>query len=197
MLVGIWGCNSDNLAPPTVNPGAAGQAALSQYDTNKNGTLDAEELAQAPGFQAALKSCDQDGDGQLTAAEIAARVKNIVGEEVGMLQMQCMVTLDGQPLANAMVTAIPEKALGDQFRTAKGTTNAQGLAGLSMGMEGFPGMQCGIFKIEISHKDEQGVETLPAKYNTATTLGMEVALDLPTTERGLTFALSSRPDSKK
>lgn len=190
------GCTGDGIAPPTVDPQAAARAALAQYDTNKNGALDGDELAAAPGFKAALPSMDQDHDGQLSAEEIASRVKVIVGDEVGMLQLACTVTLDGQPLAGALVTAIPEQALGSQFRRATGTTGIDGRAGFSMRLEGLTGMQCGIFRIEISHKDETGQETLPAKYNTATTLGMEVAMDLPTTERGMKFELSSKPDPK-
>ena len=193
----LVGCSGEGISPPAVEPQAAARAAITQYDTNKNGALDGDELAAAPGFNAALPSMDQDHDGQLSTDEIASRVKVIVGDEVGMLQMQCTVTLDGQPLAGALVTAIPEPALGSQFRRATGTTGNDGRAGLTMGLEGFPGMQCGVFRIEISHKDETGQETLPAKYNTATTLGMEVALDLPTTERGMKFALSSKPEPKQ
>ena len=87
----------------------------------------------------------------------------------------------------------PKSGSATQFRTATGTTDNTGRADLVMGMEGFPGMQCGIFQVEIS-KLVNGQETIPARYNQNTTLGLEVALDLPTTERGMVYKLTSKAE---
>ena len=194
-LVFLCGCQTETLTAPTVNAGSAAAGALAEYDADKNGRIDEVELDKAPALNAAKNSIDTNGDNTLDSSEIAARVKKIVGEEVGMLQFHCHVKLDGRPLEGATVTAVPEKWLGTQFRTATGVTDKQGRADLWMGLEGYPGMQCGIFKGQIT-KQDGGMELIPAEYNQDTTLGMEIALDLPTTERGMTFELKSASKPK-
>lgn len=195
LFVLIAGCWRAEVAPPRVDPQAAAKSALEQYDTNKSSYLDEEELAAAPGWKATLSTSDSNGDARLEATEIAARVNKIVGEEIGMMHLSCIVTWNGEPLPDALVTAIPEPALGPEFKTARGRTGPDGRAGMSAGVPGFPGMQCGIFRIEITKKGDGGEELIPAKYNTQSILGMEVATDVPF-ERGIKFELKSEEKKK-
>lgn len=185
------GCHSDPIEAPTVNPQTAAAAALRQYDSNQDGFLDSAELDKAPGIKAALPKADADADGRLDGGELAARVKKIVGDEVGVMSLEAVVRLDGQPLPNADVRFIPEPCLGSQFKPGSGKTAADGRVQLRMESSDLPGMQCGWFQIQVSQKDELGNETLAAQFNTATTLGAELALDVDTIERGFVIELTS------
>jgi hypothetical protein len=187
------GCRSEPLEAPYVDASSAASAAIKQYDENSDGQLSEAELAKAPGIKPVLLTGDADQDKSLTQAELKSRIAGFVGDEVGVLDFSCNVTLNGAPLEGAVVKAIPEPCLGPTFLPATGTTDKQGTAWLSMGNAQISGMQCGLFKIEITRPDAQGKETIPARYNTATVLGVEIAMGLPTTERGMTFKLTSEP----
>jgi hypothetical protein len=49
------------------------------------------------------------------------------------------------------------------------------------------GCHLGVYRVRISKKDAQGRETVPARYNTQTQLGIEVG---PAMEGGYTFNLA-------
>jgi hypothetical protein len=49
-------------------------------------------------------------------------------------------------------------------------------------------MRLGVYKIEVTHPTIK----IPEKYNTATTIGAEIASDDPEATRQVTFELSSR-----
>jgi len=196
MLAMVLGCRTDPLDAPYVNASTAAAAALAQYDTDKNNDLDAEELKQAPGIRAAITLGDTDKDGGLSKNELISRIKTMVGDEVGMMSLAARILYNGQPLEGAEVKFIPEPCLGPTFQPGSGKTNAQGIAAIKMNNEKFPGMQCGWFKVEVSKKDTSGKELVSEQYNAKTTLGAEVALDVPSLERGLIFELKSQSDGK-
>lgn len=189
VLGAIVGCGRAEIEAPFVNAGSAASAAIKQYDKNGDGELSAEELEKAPGIKAALETSDANRDGALSKSEIKNRVQAIVGERVAVLDFFCRVSLDGNPLEGATIKAMPEPCLGETFKTATGITNKEGLAGLSMGNQAISGMQCGLFRIEITHPTIQ----IPARYNTESELGVEIAMGLASTERGPTFQLKSQP----
>jgi hypothetical protein len=54
------------------------------------------------------------------------------------------------------------------------------------------GVHPGIFRLQISKKDTSGQETIPAKYNTQTTLGVEARTGNPAVAHGLELKLFSR-----
>jgi hypothetical protein len=170
---GCAGGSRSRVEAPDISPSGAAAAALAEYDSNKDGYLDAKELEQCPALKGALKTIDKDGDGRLSADEIADRLTGILGSRVGLLALACQVTLNGRPLKDATVTFVPEKFLGSAVRTASGVTDRDGVASPAAG--GAPGIQPGYYRVSISKKDAQGKETLPARYNTQTTLGQEVA----------------------
>jgi hypothetical protein len=107
------------------------------------------------------------------------------------------VTLNGRPLVEATVTLEPEPFLGDEIKAATGLTNAFGTTSPSIPKEERPdptlpgGAHFGIYKVKIS-KIVDGKETIPARYNTETTLGLEVSYDEPGIMNGnIPFALTS------
>ncbi len=182
---------------PSINASSAGKLAMEQYDTNQDGKVAGDELEKAPSLKAALKRLDTDGDGGVSADEVAARVNAWKEMKTAMTGVPCKVTLDGQPLAEATVTLEPESFLGDEIKTAAATTNTFGMAGPTIPKEQRPdptlpgGANFGLYKVRIS-KVVGGKETIPARYNTETTLGLEVSYDEPgIMKMSVPFALKS------
>lgn len=192
------GCSRVAVKAPSFDPAEASQAALAELDANHDGVLDATELANCPSLLTAQAAIDEDGDGRITKAELVARLKSYRGL-VGALKMfACRVLLNDQPLANASITLEPEKFLGPTFTPADGTTTSQGDAVVSatdVKAKGFSGVYCGLYRVRISAKDPSGKERVPDKYNTATTLGLEVAAGTEP-EKGHVFRLSGRSSGR-
>ena len=75
---------------------------------------------------------------------------------------------------------VPEPFLGGAVEEATGVTDASGTAVLAIAdeklpshLKGISGVRSGFYKVEITHPDKN----IPAKYNTETTLGHEIASD--------------------
>jgi hypothetical protein len=174
----LSGCSSQTVITiPHLDPEEAGREALAEYDTNKDGFLDADEVKRCPALLGSLKAMDKDGDGRLSAEEIALRVAEMRDSQVGLLRLPCLVTLDGQPLAGATVTLLPESFMGPALKAASGVSDNAGSVRLQVEGQPVSGTQLGFFRITVSKK-EGDRETLPARYNTTTTLGQQVAPDL-------------------
>jgi hypothetical protein len=189
----VGGCGRSNpVDAPFVSAGSAASAAIAAYDKNGDGELSAEELDKSPGIKKAIEKADANQDGMLSHGELKDRVAKFVGDQVGLMSLHVKVLMAGQPLPDATVKLIPDPCLGNTFKPAQGTTGADGQAGLRMA-DNFPGVQCGWFRVEVSKMDAGGQNSIPAKYNTETTLGAEIALDRPEIERGLTLELKSGP----
>jgi hypothetical protein len=173
------GCKDKNgrVLPPAYN-GSAGAEACAAYDTDKDGAIRGPELDRVPGIRAAIKQVDSNGDGRVTAEEIDGRVAKWLEVRIGEMPVRCRVMLDGTPLPDATVVFEPEPFLGTNVPSASGTTSSTGIAGMTMPADRladakFPGVACGWYKIRVTSKNKE----LPAKYNTQTTLGCEVAMD--------------------
>src|SRR4051812_25078297 len=169
---------------PSIDPATAGKLAMEQYDTNGDGKVAGEELEKAPSLKAALPRLDTNGDGAVSADEVAARVNAWKEMKTGMTSVGCHVTFNGLPVEGAKVTLEPEKFLGDEIKTAYGTTDQFGATSLSIPKDQRPdpklpgGAHFGLYKVRIS-KVVNGKETIPARYNTETVLGQEVSYDDP------------------
>jgi hypothetical protein len=182
----LTSCSSgpSRIAPPSINASAAGAAAMDQYDTNGDGRVAGEELDRAPGLKAALGTLDQDGDDAVTAEEVTARVEVWQGSRTGLTTVPCLVLLDGRPLGGAQLIFEPESFLGDELRTAIGTTNPFGKTSPTVPKEDRPapdtpaGLPLGLYKVRISRANG-GRETIPPRYNAETVLGQEVSFDVP------------------
>jgi len=166
------------IMPPAIDAKEAGKKAVAKYDADGDGAIGGQELDKAPALKAAIKNLDRDDDGKITADEITARIKDWQDSRVGLMSMACQVTLDGQPVQGATVTFVPEEFLGADIKPGTGVTDRNGIANLSIPPEpGEPGgMACGLYRVQVSLQKE-GKELIPAKYNTQTTLGRELALD--------------------
>jgi hypothetical protein len=166
------------LRPPSINASSAAAKAIEMYDADKDGKIGGAELDKSPALKAALAQIDTAGEGTITAAKITARIKKWQENKIARMQLECIVLHNGKPLAGAEVKFIPEAFLGDEIKTATGKTNQRGMARLSGATASRadpPGVAFGLYRVEITKPGEK----IPAKYNTQTTLGQEVALDAP------------------
>lgn len=170
-----FGCAEVKL--PSFSSSAAASAAMAEFDTNKDGFLDAAELERCPALKSALKRFDANGDGKLSEKEISARLAAYKDAGVGRIAISCQVLLDGMPLPDASVRFVPERFMGDSYKAGTGTTDTNGFADLQVEGDQLPGLPSGLYRVEISKHSAQGQELLPARFNTQTSLGQEVAAD--------------------
>src|SRR5262249_34876669 len=178
--------------PPSFSPDDAAQQALAEYDRNGDGFLDAKELEYCPPLKNALRSFDKDGNGRLSAKEIAERLRTYQVGPSDRFSFPCQVSLDGRPLAAAVVTLVPEKFLGPAYRKAIGITDDNGTLYLKEEGQEATGVFSGLYRIEVSKKNAQGQETLPARYNKQSVLGQEVAPDTLGRGGDMAIALQSK-----
>lgn len=192
-LVGCDPGPKEFVAPP-MNADAASAACLAEYDADKNSALNKAELAKVPGIAAHLDLYDIDKNGEVSGNELVGRLRRLAGEGTAMTNVTFQITLDGKALEGADVKLVPEKYFGDGPKVATGKTDNQGFvspsisdADLKPEEMGLRGVRVATYRLEVTHPMFQ----LPAKYNTATELGVEVAPD--THGRGTkTFALKSK-----
>jgi hypothetical protein len=195
------GCSRGPAAvrQPVIDPAGSGREALARYDIDGNGVIAGVELDAAPALKAALVRLDTDKDGGISAAEVAERVRAWKAMLTGLASVRCHVTLDGKPLAGARVVLEPEPFLGTSIKPATGETNAFGDVSPSVAPADLPdpslpgGVHFGLYRVRIT-KQSNGRETLPARYNSETSLGQEISYDDPgMINNDIRFKLESRP----
>lgn len=184
---GIFGGPS-RVEAPGISASGAGSGAMDKYDTDGDGVVKGEELDKAPSLKAALAKLDTDNDGGVSAGEVADRVKRWQESKVGLMSLNCTVTMNGRPLGGVTVNYVPEEFLGSEVKPATGTTDDYGVAILSIQDSELSGVACGLYRVELSKK-EGGTETIPPKFNTETVLGQEVALDAEGIQEGIKYDL--------
>lgn len=179
----LLGCTDQlpALKPPKFDPEGAASAAMSQYDANSDGKLDQAELKAAPGINFSKDGIDADGNGEITATELSTMIQEKwIDAGGGIMRVAVEVFYRGKRLHDATVTFEPEDFLSDVLHPATGKTDSEGYAPMSMALEDMPhpnvrsGVSPGLFLVRIS-KEVNGKELIPAKYNSETTLGIEVA----------------------
>ena len=183
-------CNRgpSRIQPPSIDASESASQAMEMYDTDGDGYLAAGELDKVPGLKAAIETLDTDKDGKVSADEIEARIEAWQASRIGVATIMCVLRLDGQPLVGADIAFEPESFLGDAIQPAIGTSDFVGAAYPRIPKEKRPvadmpgGMQLGLYRIRVS-KLANGKETIPAKYNTATTLGQQIAPDDPAIQK--------------
>ncbi|MGA2032836.1 MAG: EF-hand domain-containing protein, partial [Thermoguttaceae bacterium] len=174
------GCSPTVPPPPkwpTLTAADVADRALQEFDANHDGKLDATELKQAPGLRAALATMDSNHDGVLTREEIVARVGKWLESPQSVAARRVSVFLDDQPLDGATVTFEPEKCMGPDYQPCTGVS--KGGRCLPQGSNSdHAGLYVGLYRVRVS-KQVDGKETIPARYNTQTELGLEAAPDVP------------------
>jgi hypothetical protein len=187
-LVVVAGCSRgpSRLYPPAIDASSAGAKAIEMY--GKDGKISGADLNKCPALKAALAQIDTIGDGTITAAKITARIKQWQDSKVGRMPLTCMVLRNGSPLAGADVKFVPEKFLGEAIQPATAKTNQNGVAMISVpttDQSDRPGVAPGFYRVEVT----KAGETIPAKFNTASIFGQEVASDARGIRERITFNL--------
>ena len=174
-LLTTGGCGPSRparLVPPPLDPAAVTDAALGGA-----AALSGAELKKIPALAAALPLLDTDGDKSLSRAELLKWFEEVVASKVAITSIAVNVTHKGRPLKNAQVRGVPESFMTGA-KTARGTTDQTGSVMVAIPGETYPGVNCGLFKVEITGTGNDG-KPLAAKYNTGTTLGVAVGGMLP------------------
>ena len=196
-LVVIAGCSDVPKAPPRfqIDPRQAAAAAMKLYDKNGDGTLDAKELKASPPLLELLKNLQSRSPGHpdcLTAEDVSGRLNEWLKAPTILVPGTAMVYLDDKLLEGATVTYEPEPFLGPSYHCHQGQTNAVGMARLDPEIEQYPGsIYVGLYRVRISKK-VNGRETLPARYNTESELGREVATNIRDSRANGMFRLKSK-----
>jgi hypothetical protein len=197
VMVLLSGCGGGAVSVdrPSVDGAAAAADALKTYDANGDQSLDATELAKAPGLLALVPSADGNSDGNVTSEELSTRFDQLMGSRASFANITVNVSLDTQPLSDATVKFVPLEIFGDSVPPAEATTDRSGAASPAIAADRLPaeapaGLNIvfpGPYKVEITHAQT----TLPERYNTATELG---ALVDPSSRDGTSyrFDLKSR-----
>jgi hypothetical protein len=190
-LIAASGCSRGpgRLLPPPINASSAGSEAVAMYDANKDGKISGAELDKCPALKTAMAQIDKTGEGAITADMITKRIENWQKSKLGRISLSCTVLHNGRPLPNAEVQFVPEKFLGGNIKTAYGKTDQNGVAMISVettDRSDPSGAPPGLYRVEITKTGED----IPAKYNTATILGQEVALDAAGIREGIRFNLA-------
>jgi hypothetical protein len=171
--------------------------AMELYDRNRDGGISGDELNQAPGLRAALPRLNTDAKRGITAKQLTARLQRWDDSGVGGMFLKCTITHNGKPLEGALVKFIPEKFLWEMLTetglgadTATGTTDQAGVAVISARPlprpDGIPpSIPLGMYRVEITKDGEE----IPARYNSATELGQEIATDSLDVQTGVNFNL--------
>jgi hypothetical protein len=195
-LVALSGCSSapSRIISPDVDAAEAAAAAVKKYDRDSDGRLNESELSACPSLAHALAGYDADADKALTAAEIEAGVARWTEQKTGAITLPFYVTMDGRPLAGANIRIVPEDFLQGAVKPASATSNNAGSGFLGMSKEDRPAnapnlplVQPGLYRVEITHP----AVSLPAKYNTETTLGLETSI-AGQNPSGVTWSLTSK-----
>jgi len=186
----LFGCGQSRPArvlPPAVDAAAVTDAIMARADADGDGRLSAAELTTLPALAAAREILDGDGDGQLSGAEIRRWLDDIKASRVAITSLCVTVTQRGKPLAGAKVRLLPEPFMGPETQPAEGLTDPQGNALVSIPGSDYPGVNCGLYRVEIFGAGSDGTP-LSFRSNGQSILGLAVGGMLP--ENGMAhFAL--------
>lgn len=180
LVCGFAGCSNRpaRVPAPRINPGAIVEAVFEQADADRDGRLRAAEQRTVPAIAAAVSRLDTDGDGAVAREELLAWLEAVRDSRVAITPLEVVVMQRGRPLASATVRLVPEPFMGGQMKAAEGLTDAQGVAAITIPDAQYPGVNCGLYRVEIT--GTEGVP-LPNDLNTTTTFGVAVGAGVPET----------------
>lgn len=166
-LAGCGPSRPARIPAPPLDPEAVADAAAAA------GAL---EKLPAVGFGRA--TLDANGDKQVSRDELVAWLKEVRDSKVAITSVAVQVTQRGKPLSGADVKLVPEACMGGAIKEATGTTDDSGVAMVTIPGSEYPGVNCGLYRVEITGGGADG-KALPAKYNAESTLGLAVGGMLP------------------
>src|SRR4051812_13082526 len=195
IVVLLVGCSGKlgRVVPPKIDASAAAAKAMEQFDRNGDGSLSAEELTACPALAYALPRYDTDHSHTLSKNEVEAGILRWAQAKVGARSLPFRVQFDGRALEGAQVKLTPESFLNGAIAPATGEAKRGGNGFLSVARQDLPHnapnlplVQPGLYRVEITHPSQK----IPAKYNSASTLGLGVAVDSIAPD-GVSWALTT------
>ena len=170
----VFGCGHSAPEPPKFDPDAIAHAAMEEFDKNKDGKLDEDELENCPALKSALQLIAGQGRNYITEEDLAKRLEKFQKSGVAYSAVRCRVTRGGQGVKDITVSLIPEKFLGGTIKPASGVSDEDGDVVLKAEGSSIPGVNLGYYRVEASMKDDQGNELLAPRYNKESKFGLEV-----------------------
>jgi hypothetical protein len=195
-LLAVAGCTGrpGAISPPSVDAADAAEQAIEQFDRSGDGSLSKEEWSASPELASAAERYDADRDGSLDVEDIATGLEAWQQTGIGARSVPFAVRVNGRPFAGATIRLLPAAFLGEAVKPATGETGPTGGGYLRMAPEDLPEnapniplVQPGLYRVEITHPST----TIPPKYNTSTTLGIEISSGSPGPE-GITWHLNTK-----
>lgn len=175
VICSVTGCGGDpsRLDPADLDPADTAERALKLYDLNHDGKIGKDELT--PALKSILSTADTNHDEALSQAEIAQRLQIHVDSKIALQSVSGPVLWNGRPLKQVNVTLVPDPVFED-LKPASGVTDESGIVDFQIDGEELPGVRPGLYRIEVSKKNENGKELMPARFNTKTELGIEIGV---------------------
>lgn len=184
ILLVVTGCGQGRPArvvAPAIDTEAVTTAVFTAADADGSGRLESGELVTVPGIASAAGVLDTDGDRAVSRQELSAWLDTVRRSKVAIMAFEPQVRHRGRPLAAAVVKLVPESFMGHEMKAAEGTTDADGIAQVTIPGGRYPGVNCGVYRVEITGTGNDG-RPLPERYNSTSTLG--VAVGGPVSEQG-------------
>jgi hypothetical protein len=193
VYLAIAGCSGrpSRVEAPSWDPSGFADAVLEKLDKNGDSLVGKDEISAAPGLAFGARFIDKDGDEQLSREELVARFAMYRDRRIGLTSKMFRVTHNDRPLVGADIRLVPEFFLTD-VEPASGTTDESGIVQPYIEGEQYAVMRVGYYRVEVRSPRVE----LPPKFNTQTTLGVEVSpmADDPSTEGTIEIQLR---DSKR
>jgi hypothetical protein len=167
-ISGAVGCNDQATTLSLKNTPAVDVAAaiMKSVDANGDGKLTADELASHPGLAAGAARIDQDKDQILTNDELLKRLETYATGPA-MIAMTVTVTQKGRLVEGASVSLKPEDFVGPEAQAFIGTTDRSGTCEPDGEKSSTPGVPVGYYQAHITQQ-ETGIDKV---------LGCEIAND--------------------
>jgi hypothetical protein len=170
------GCSGpSSVSAPSYSASGVADAAMAEYDTNKDGKLDAAELEKCPSLKHGLAEIDTNKDKAISRDELVTTLTEFRNSKIALVGVKCRVVRGDETVADVDVKFIPEKFFGSAITGGVGKTDKNGIAEIKGEGKSVPGLNPGFYRVELSKKDGAGTETMPAMYNQKTTFGFEVS----------------------
>jgi len=121
---------------------------------------------------------DTDKDKKVSSPELVKWLEEVRDSKVAITSVAFQVSHKGKPLSGAEIRLVPEACMGGGVKEASGKTDQTGMSMVTIPGSQYPGVNCGLYRVEITGKGNDG-KPLEAKYNTQSTLGVAVGGMLP------------------
>jgi len=189
LFSGLASCSSRPVSPskPHIDTDSAAAKALELFDSNSDGALDNEELKRVPGLSEGKKRADADGNGTLSADEIAQRIASWYESPRKLISTELVFTYNKRLVRRAKVTLVPEPFLQEWLSPVTGETSETGAFAPTISQE-IPGAYMGYYRVKVSVQSG-GKERIPPKFNEQTELGVELCHDRPVVEENFVIPI--------